>query len=368
MLQQFKVSNFKGFQKELVFALDNPGSYEFSEAAIKDGTIRTCLIYGINGSGKTNLGLALFDIVLNLTDNQKNFNFYKSYLNLDASSTYSEFYYRFKFCGSILEYIYQKDSAQSFLTETVLIDGKEVINYDHKQGKGNVELEGTESLETSLGGKPISFVKYIQSNSALKNTKENSVFEAFYSFVDRMLWFSSLERNSYQGFKAGSESIGKEIITAGKVEEFEQFLRSCDIEYSLFAKEIDGEEYLYVRFDSGAEAGFYTIASQGTKTLALYYYWSLHFQDEVSLVFIDEFDAFYHNKVAETVVRSALASNAQVIITTHNTSIMNNQLLRPDCYFNLQNGKIKSFNELTHKALREAHNLEKMYKAGSFNE
>ena len=341
MLQEFRVSNFKGFQEELIFKLDSPGNYEFSENAIKDDTIRTCLIYGINGSGKTNLGMAVFDIVLNLTDNQKNWNFYKSYINLNREADYCEFYYKFKFRDSILEYTYQKSNPQHFLKEKMLINGKEVISYDHLQSKGVVRLEGTEGLETDLGGKPIAFVRFVQSNSALRNTEENNVFKDFYSFVDRMLWFSSLERNCYQGFRVGGESISKCIIETGKLEEFEAFLRSCEVDYSLFTKDIDGEKNIYIRFESGAEAPFYAIASRGTKALTLYYYWSLHFQDEVSLVFIDEFDAFYHNKVADTVVRSALKSNAQVIFTTHNTSIMNNQLLRPDCYFNLQNGKIK---------------------------
>ena len=54
-------------------------------------------------------------------------------------------------------------------------------------------------------------------------------------------------------------------------------------------------------------------------------------------------------------------------MTTHNTSIMTNDLLRPDCYF-LMNGKgIKSLANCTPKELREAHNIEKMYKAGAFS-
>ena len=55
------------------------------------------------------------------------------------------------------------------------------------------------------------------------------------------------------------------------------------------------------------------------------------------------------------------------ILTTHNTSIMSNEILRPDCYFIMKNDSIKPLSKTTMKELREAHNLEKMYKAGVFN-
>lgn len=48
-------------------------------------------------------------------------------------------------------------------------------------------------------------------------------------------------------------------------------------------------------------------------------------------------------------------------------SVMTNDLLRPDCYFLIENNAIKDLSVSTDKELREAHNLEKMYRAGKFN-
>ena len=48
-------------------------------------------------------------------------------------------------------------------------------------------------------------------------------------------------------------------------------------------------------------------------------------------------------------------------------SLMSNDLLRPDCYFLLENNSINAISELTEKERRQAHNLQKMYKAGAFN-
>lgn len=90
--------------------------------------------------------------------------------------------------------------------------------------------------------------------------------------------------------------------------------------------------------------------------------------EKASFVFIDEFDAFYHYELSETVQkRLRKISDVQVFTTTHNTDLMSNDLLRPDCYFLLENNSINAISELTEKELRQAHNLQKMYKAGAFN-
>lgn len=86
----------------------------------------------------------------------------------------------------------------------------------------------------------------------------------------------------------------------------------------------------------------------------------------VSFVFIDEFDAFYHHELSRLVINKLKETGIQFIITTHNTSIMSNDLMRPDCYFLMNSRKILPLPKCTEKELREAHNIEKIYKAGAF--
>ena len=45
---------------------------------------------------------------------------------------------------------------------------------------------------------------------------------------------------------------------------------------------------------------------------------------------------------------------------------MSNDLMRPDCYFLMNSRKILPLPKCTEKELREAHNIEKIYKAGAF--
>jgi len=89
----------------------------------------------------------------------------------------------------------------------------------------------------------------------------------------------------------------------------------------------------------------------------------------LSLLFIDEFDAYYHYETAENVVK--LLNNRyhfQSILTTHNTYLMQNDLTRPDCCFLLNGKTIKNLKNSTDRELREAHNLEKLYVNGAFSE
>ena len=370
MLIEFKVEGFKNFEKELVFDLSKTRNYNFNENAIKDGVVKTGLVYGINGSGKSNLGLAIFDIILHLSEKEKHLELYDNYLNLSSSNIIAKFYYKFKFGNDILEYEYQKDKPQNLVREILKINNKLISDYNYIKNAAELKLEGKENLNKNLNGNNISFIKYINNNiNPEPNTKQfkiKGIISTFLKFVDNMLFFASLNGNFYQGFKKGNGTISDEIISNGKLKDFENFLKKVGINYNLIEKEVGKEKKIYCKFKSG-EVNFFEIASKGTKSLTLFYAWLIRLND-VSFVFIDEFDAFYHVNLAKRVVEELLKLNVQAILTTHDTTIMTNDLLRPDCYFVLSEGKIKSLPDLTEKELRQAHNLEKMYRAGAFNE
>ena len=52
---------------------------------------------------------------------------------------------------------------------------------------------------------------------------------------------------------------------------------------------------------------------------------------------------------------------------THNTGLVSNDFLRPDCCFIMDEGELKSFASLTDKDIRRGHNLEKMLRKGEFD-
>ena len=61
--------------------------------------------------------------------------------------------------------------------------------------------------------------------------------------------------------------------------------------------------------------------------------------------------------------------NTQIVFTSHNTNLLTNKLLRPDCLFILsRSGRLTALCDATQRELREGHNLEKMYISGEFKE
>lgn len=70
MLKKFTVENFKGFQNKLTLDLE-ADNYDFNPEVTENSCISKGIIYSVNSSGKSNLGLALFDIIIHLTERQK---------------------------------------------------------------------------------------------------------------------------------------------------------------------------------------------------------------------------------------------------------------------------------------------------------
>ena len=216
MLKRFSVINFKNFEQRAVFELDSPSNYEFNDMIVQNGCISKGIIYGINGSGKSNLALAIFDIILHLTDKEKAFDKYSIYLNLSSNKPIAEFEYVFMFDGVEVIYRYGKKDAATLAYETLIIDDKEVVSYDFNTGNGYTILKGAETLqftsELQAGLERLSRVKYIKNNAILENNKINKAFVSFTSFVDNMLMFYSLDSNRYQGLTIGEDSYTQGII------------------------------------------------------------------------------------------------------------------------------------------------------------
>ena len=83
---------------------------------------------------------------------------------------------------------------------------------------------------------------------------------------------------------------------------------------------------------------------------------------------MDEFDAFYHYELSEKIVELLEKEfDCQVILTSHNTDLLSNSIMRPDCFMILSNGKLTPVCEATTREIRQGHNLEKLYKNGEFN-
>ncbi|CAA6800218.1 MAG: SMC domain protein [uncultured Campylobacterales bacterium] len=369
MLKKIEITNFKNFGEKFTFDLSDTSNFEFNKDCIKNGIVNKGLIYGYNACGKSNLGLAIFDLISHLTDKYLSKAKYNNYISANSFEEEVRFKFVFAFGNNIVEYEYTKYDVQTLIFEKLIINDKIFASVD--RGESTIfttSAKGAESLNKDLKDSKLSVISYIEKNTILEDTIENNIFKQFKDFINNMLFSKALDERFYIGYEEGEHILSDDIVKKGNLKEFEKFLNDAGLEYSLRSKKISGVYQIFFKFDK-REIEFFEAASSGTKALCIFYFWYQRMKSDKtpSFLFIDEFDAFYHHDLSVLIIEKLKEiKNVQVILTTHNTSNISNRILRPDCYFIMDNKKISSLKDRTYKELREAHNIEKMYKAGSF--
>lgn len=364
MLKLFEVSGFKNFKNTVRLDFSDVRDYKFNTHCVINGLISKAIIYGKNAIGKSNYGLALFDIVSHLSSKNVTPNLYDYYLNVASLNDYAEFRYVFQFGTSSLDYRYRKDDKQTLVYEQLILGDEPLYEFDYVKSKGNTE--GIKKIAPTLNWAfqdTECILKYVVNNTVLD---DQHPLRCMMRFVNNMLWFRSLDENRYIGFKSKSTDYYEFMFEEETLREFEEFLHASGVTDNLIVKtNVDGKKVLY--FDTEIPLPFFRVASSGTRALYTFFYWYKTAKD-VSFMFIDEFDAFYHFELAESIV-SILEKmgNTQVILTSHNTNLLTNKIMRPDCYFILTKDKLTALANATTRELREGHNLEKLYMSGEFN-
>jgi AAA15 family ATPase/GTPase len=367
MLSKVIISNFRSFNKTFEFDLNSKKQYEFNDYAIKNNIINHSVVYGKNGCGKSNLGIAILDIVTNIApdDLVRLSTLNENYINANSSDKTAHFEFEFLFDNDKVIYKYGKKSAEKITYERMWINDKIVLEIDRNVNKqANYFLIGTESLVREVPSDTMSIVRYVSRNTILDELdKDNLIFKKFTDFVNSMIFFRTLSKGpEYYGPRIDVKRLSSEIINRDKVHDFQSFLNEAGVECELIVTGEGDDKVIEFKFDNDS-IEFSKIASTGTHSLGIFYYWLLQLNSgKYQFAYIDEFDAYYHFELAELIVKKLNELDCQTILTTHNISLINNKLLRPDCYFEMEKGSIVPFYLLVDKDLRRAHNLEKIYK------
>lgn len=332
MLKRVTVSNFKNFKDEISLDFSKIGEYSFNADCL---SMR--LIYGRNATGKTNFGRALLDIKSLLCGMQSSGLIYE-----DGAA---KFKYEFKFGNDEVVYKYSRFENRNLCDEELYINGEAIFKFDFKNSKfgfQGLSIIGAETVNTNRylnkdemdNGYVLPFLRWLINNTAFS---DDSVLIQLFEYVRKM-----------------------DMITVGN-----DFLNLMGIECKLVLQELpDGQVELY--FSHKKLVPFYCTASSGTLALTSLYQ---KIVSNPSLIYIDDFAAFYHYEMAEKLISffKTKYPKFQLIMTSHNTNLMTNKIMRPDCLFILSSrGTLTALCDATERELREGHNLEKMYIRGEF--
>ncbi len=379
MLKKFTLKNYKNFKDEISIDFEDTAGYQFSTDCITDETISKMLIYGRNATGKTNLGKALTDICTAIFGGRPYVDT-GVFLNADSIDQMAIFSYEFRFEDNELVYRYARFSNQELKDEELRINGKVIFCCDFENNKfdfKNLEyinaetasidryLQSIDMGDLGLQEPKLPFLRWLISNVALSN---DSVLIKLANYVRRMLMITA--GNAILRMPRRTNDSFYELLEgSNRLKDLEDFLNEMGIECKLVLQKLpDGQRELY--FGHEKLVPFYETASSGTLALVDLYRRLIPKSWAPSFIYLDEFDAFYHYEMAEKVVNffKRRYPKCQIIMTSHNTNLMTNRLMRPDCLFVLSStGTLTALCNATERELREGHNLEKMYISGEFD-
>ncbi|MDE7272441.1 MAG: AAA family ATPase [Lachnospiraceae bacterium] len=377
MLKKFTVRNYKNFKKPLTVDFSKVGGYRFNTDCVSDNIITKLLIYGRNATGKTNLGVAITDIQGIMFDTRQSDN--DIFLNADSDETTAEFTYEFEFGKDIVLYSYCLDEKRVLYTEKLSVNGHKVFDIDFLTAVYDVDLKKVcaetividmyrraieETREQQIAEKQLPFLRWLVNNAAFRS---DSPLIKLYSYINGMR-MQSIRLTAQNRPEKSYDRFYEMLANNQNLKAFEDFLNAMGIECKLVMKTLpDGRNELYFKYHTLVP--FVKNASSGTIALMNLYRFFIMPAAEASLFYMDEFDAFYHYEMADHVIKYIKENypRCQLIMTTHNTNLMNNRLMRPDCLMILsQYGTLTALCDATERELREGHNLEKMYKSGEF--
>lgn len=381
MIKKFMVENFKNFKDSICIDFENTAGYQFSTDCVTNGLISKMMIYGRNASGKTNLGNALMNIRYTIFSGSGHMQD-GVFLNANGVGDSAAFAYTFQFDDNELIYRYARYSNTELRDEELIIDGKTIFKCDFNRKKydfdnlkyidaetANIEryLQSLDVEQDSeeFGQYKLPFLRWLISNVAFKN---DSVLIQLANYVKRMIIITVSNGMMFRRPRLVSEVFHESLEKQKKLQDLEDFLNAMGIECKLILKKLpDGRRELY--FAHKKLIPFYDNASSGTLALVDLYRRLIPTSEDVSFIYLDEFDAFYHYEMAENLVNffKRRYPKCQMVITSHNTNLMTNRIMRPDCLFILsRGGTLTALCNATQRELREGHNLEKMYISGEF--
>ncbi len=390
MLVQFKVRNFLSFKDENIFDLRAIKAYKEHQSNLidtgnKEKLVKVASIYGANASGKSNLHLAFSSFQNIIVHSLSNVN--NGINSNDDSSILKELYLPFKFDDnkdtSEFEIVIIKDSFEyryGFEYNSEIIIEEWMYRKSFKTNRISTIIERDTSniyFGPSISKECNKYKNLIPNETLILslfnklNVVPDIFQKVFMGVMDTLVvnndFFDSINNNTY-------DFLIKLIDNKKEKEKLLFFLDSIDTGIKDIFYEETEKEYIFKTTHIGENNKKYDISmnfeSQGTiKSILLYIFINSAINYNVS-IFIDELNTKLHPLLQKFIIDLFYneKTKAQLIYTTHDTTLMDRKFFRRDQIFFVQKDKFghSELISLSDFKIRSDSSFEKDYLAGVY--
>ncbi len=360
VLRRFTVEGYRGFDGPVTLDLTAVGDYGFNRRCIRDGIIRKCMVLGRNGCGKSDLGLALHDIAVTLTDPGTDGGRCdpRTFLNVHSGSGRARFVYELQDGDRVIVYSYSKTSPDRIVHETLTVDGSTVFEVgDGADDLSGLAVHGAEVPDPEAASGRMPLLRYVIDGTVQGN---GSPLSSVMRFARGIM---------YLGPDGGMDDALRYVVDHDLVAGLQGFLSDMTgSEVGLAIADVPGNGREVVRRMGDGYLPFHTVASGGTVQLVRLFHLMERIGD-ATFLYIDGFGPHYHHTLTERVVMWIRSmDHVQVVFTSHDTSLVCNRILRPDCYLVMDGRGLNPLPYLTDREIREGHNLGRLLRGGEFDD
>lgn len=406
MLINFKVKNYRSIKEEVVLNLQATSDTTMQNDAVfdsgKTSLLKTVAIYGPNASGKSNILKAFVVFRTMILES-----LLRSTLPTDLSNEYfklssetieqpSSFEMTFALDGDIFRYGFEIDKKR-IISELLMQNSRTLIDRKGQAIKGNKNYlkEATTDLIEQTSEKVLFLTKLASSNGAIS--------KKIVEFVQNTNFISGTDRGQTLDY-----TFGQFINNPTMAERMKDFIVKADFgvtdimasEKMVLAKEIpnipdkfkemlfkeDSQiaqrsmKFIHKKFDkNGKEVDevpldFMSEESEGTQQMFALSAPVINTLEHGKVLFVDEIDASLHPVLCQYLValfnsKKSNPKNAQLIFTTHDISLLDENFLRRDqIYFTEKNKQSSTILfSLADISERKGVNFAKRYLEGRYN-
>jgi AAA15 family ATPase/GTPase len=422
MIIDFSVKNFRSLKEENLFTMRADSSTSKSDntftVKLKDDNeiklLKTSVIYGANGSGKSNFIKSLYALRWLITNSMdfkvgKDISCYEPF-ELDVNTKNDSVSYSITFIIEKIKYDYKIEFKDNYIVS-------EILDYYPKGTSANLFKRFGRKNENKLDFVEVSFGKNLIDKRISKKVFDNQLYlskfgsdepheqltEIYKYFQDLEVW-NALDSRDVNEL---SKEISKKIANPSNNKfnsRLSKLIRIADTKIEkLSAKELKKDEFnlpdeipdeiknrffednklrtfaIHKLYDNKKEVGFTEFdlnkkESRGTKVLFALGGIILEALENGGVVVFDELDNSLHPKLCKFLIRLfnnsiSNPNNAQLIFATHEVTLLDKDVFRKDqIWFTEKDkyGETELYSARDVEGLRDNTNFELWYRTGKF--